>query len=86
VHPELKKKMSCEVIFLTHNQGQHALNLDINPKAEELIWMPAIQETKQSQFGGINVRYRYPFKGQWIDKFKALQQEVIPWCDIRYIF
>lgn len=86
VHPELKKKMNCEVIFLTHNQWQHEANLAINPKAEELIWMPAIQETKQSQFGGINVRYRYQLKARWISEFKQLQQEIIPWCDIRYIF
>lgn len=86
VHPKLKEKMSCEVIFLTHNQWQHEINLDINPRAEELIWTPAVQETKKSQFGGINVRYRYQLKAQWIHEFKKLQQEVIPWCDIRYIF
>lgn len=86
VPPLLKEKMNCEVIFLTHNQWQHEANLSINPKAEELIWMPAIQETKQSQFGGINVRYRHQLKARWISEFKRLQQEVIPWCDIRYIF
>ncbi|WP_317044181.1 spore photoproduct lyase family protein [Pontibacter ummariensis] len=86
VHPKLKEKMSCEVIFLTHNQWQHEANLAINPRAEELIWAPKIQETKQSQFGGINVRYQYQRKARWISEFKALQQEVIPWCDIRYIF
>jgi spore photoproduct lyase family protein len=86
VPPALKKTMSCEVIFLTHNQWQHEINLSINPKAEDLIWAPAIQETKQSQFGGINVRYQYQLKAQWIHEFKALQQEVIPWCAIRYIF
>lgn len=86
VHPKLKEQMNCEVIFLTHNQWQHELNLSINPKAEELIWTPAIQETKQSQFGGINVRYKYQLKAQWISDFKKLQQEVMPWCEIRYIF
>ncbi|AKD05020.1 spore photoproduct lyase family protein [Pontibacter korlensis] len=86
VHPKLKSTMSCEVIFLTHNQWQHELNLSINPMAEELIWAPAIQETKKSQFGGINVRYQYQLKAQWISEFRRLQQEVIPWCEIRYIF
>ena len=85
-HPKLKEKMNCEVIFLTHNQWQHELNLSINPKAEELIWTPAIQETKQSQFGGINVRYQHQLKAQWIGEFRRLQREVIPWCTIRYIF
>ncbi len=86
VHAEAKKQMSCEAIFLTHNQGQHETNLGINPKAEELIWYPRIQESKRSQFGGINVRYRYQLKARWVDEFKQLQEEVIPWCSIRYIF
>jgi spore photoproduct lyase len=86
VHPKAKEQMRCEVIFLTHNLWQHETNLSINPKAEELIWTPPVQETKRSQFGGINVRYRYPLKGQWVEEFKQLQQEVIPWCLIRYIF
>ncbi|MBC3538775.1 spore photoproduct lyase family protein [Rufibacter sediminis] len=86
VPAKLKQTMECEVIFLTHNQWQHELNLSINPKAEEMIWYPAIQETKQSQFGGINVRYKYQLKARWMREFQALQQEVIPWCTIRYIF
>ncbi|RNI29179.1 spore photoproduct lyase family protein [Rufibacter latericius] len=86
VPEKLKQTMDCEVIFLTHNQWQHEINLSINPKAEEMIWAPAIQETKQSQFGGINVRYQYQMKARWIQEFRELQQEVIPWCKIRYIF
>ena len=86
VQPKVKEEMSCEVIFLTHNQQQHETNLSIHPKAEELIWAPAIQESKRSQFGGINVRYKYQRKARWIQEFKALQQEIIPWCPIRYIF
>jgi spore photoproduct lyase len=86
VHPKVKEQMSCEVIFLTHNFWQHEANLSINPKAEDLIWTPATQETKRSQFGGINVRYQYQLKAQRIEEFKQLQEEVIPWCKIRYIF
>jgi len=86
VHAQVKAQMSCEVIFLTHNQWQHEANLAINPKAEELIWTPANQETKRSQFGGINVRYQYQLKAQMITEFKQLQEEMIPWCKIRYIF
>ncbi|WP_181307620.1 hypothetical protein [Rufibacter sp. XAAS-G3-1] len=46
----------------------------------------AIQETKQSQFGDINAWYQHQLKAQWVREFKELQQEVIPWCEIRYIF
>ena len=86
VHPQVKAQMESEVIFLTHNFGQHQANLDINPKAEELIWTPEIQETKRSQFGGINVRYQHGLKAQLVAEFRQLQEEVIPWCPIRYIF
>lgn len=86
VHPNVKKQMSCEAIFLTHNQGQHEINLSINSRAEDFIWAPAIQETKKSQFGGINIRYQFQRKARWIKEFKTLQQEIIPWCRIRYIF
>lgn len=86
LQPAVKKEMSCEGIFLTHHKGQHETNLGINPKAEELIWDPRIQETKRSQFGGINLRYKYTLKSRWIGEFRQLHQEVIPWCNIRYIF
>lgn len=86
VHPQVKKQMSCEVIFLTHNFWQHEANLAINPKAEALIWTPEMQESKRSQFGGINVRYQHQLKSQLIAEFKQLHQEIIPWCPIRYIF
>ncbi|QMU29573.1 spore photoproduct lyase family protein [Adhaeribacter radiodurans] len=86
VHPKVKEQMSSEVIFLTHNFWQHQANLAINPKAEALIWTPETQETKRSQFGGINVRYQHQLKAQLIAEFKQLQQEIIPWCAIRYIF
>lgn len=86
VHLKAKEQMSCEGIFLTHNQAQHETNLSINPRAEDLIWAPKIQESKRSQFGGLNVRYQYQRKAKWISEFKNLQQEVIPWCSIRYIF
>lgn len=83
---KVKDQMCSEVIFLTHNQAQHEANLSINPRAEELIWAPQIQESKRSQFGGINVRYQYQRKAKWIREFKTLQEEIIPWCGIRYIF
>ena len=86
VHPAVKEQMQCEVIFLTHNFEQHEANLAINPKAEQVIWTPQTQETKRSQFGGINVRYQYQLKAQLIAEFKRLHGEVIPWCPIRYIF
>jgi len=86
LHPKVKAQMRSEVIFLTHNARQHQTNLEINPRAEELIWQPAIQETKQSQFGGINIRYQYQLKAAMTEAFEKLHNYVIPWSSIRYIF
>ena len=86
VRPEVKEQMQCEVIFLTHNRGQHETNLGINPKAEELLWVPELQEDKQSQFGSWNIRYQRHFKSKMVDVFRQLVEETIPWCPIRYIF
>ncbi len=86
VRPEVKAQMQCEVIFLTHNEAQHIMNLGINPKAEDLLWMPNFQETKRSSFGGINIRYQVKLKKRMIDTFINILTEEIPWCGIRYIF
>jgi spore photoproduct lyase family protein len=86
VRPEVKAQMASEVIFLTHNAWQHKANLAINPKAEELLWKPELQETKRSHMGGINIRYQHELKSRMIEVFKQIHQETIPWCHIRYIF
>ena len=86
VRPEVKEQMQCEVIFLTHNANQHLANLQINPLAEELLWVPELQETKKSSFGGINIRYDHTVKNQMTQIFASLIQEEIPWCGIRYMF
>lgn len=86
LRPDVKAQLKCEVIFLTHNQGQHQANLAINPKAEELLWVPELQENKVSQFGGWNIRYNHQLKGKMVAVFERMVAEEIPWCEIRYIF
>lgn len=86
VRPDVKAQLQSEVIFLTHNQGQHQANLAINPKAEELLWVPELQENKVSQFGGWNIRYNHQLKAKMIDVFSRIMQDEISWCGIRYIF
>jgi spore photoproduct lyase len=86
VNSAVKAQMQCEVIFLTHNEAQHLSNVEINPKAEELLWLPEIQETKRSSFGGVNIRYQYQLKAKMIDSFVNMLTQEIPWCSIRYIF
>jgi len=81
-----KKQIACEVIFLTHNQELHELNLNWHPKAEEFLWTPHNQEDKVSLYGGDNIRYERKLKARCIEEFKTLCKRHIPYMDIRYIF
>jgi spore photoproduct lyase len=83
---ENKEQVLSEVIFLTHNKSKHAFNVDNNIPGEQLLWNPLIQESKKSQYGGENIRYKLGYKQQWIAQFKELHDKIIPWNTIRYAF
>ncbi len=83
---DYKDIVKSEVIFLTHNKNKHIDNLNNNVKGEDLLWNPEIQENKTSQYGGINIRYKHNLKYQYIEEFKKIHNEIIPWNIIRYIF
>lgn len=81
-----KENVLAEVIFLTHNVNKHQYNLDNNYDSEDLLWNPEIQETKTSQYGGKNIRYKREIKYQLINNFKHHHNKIVPWNKIRYIF
>jgi spore photoproduct lyase len=81
-----KAQLACEVIFLTHNEQLHLVNLGWHPRAEELLWTPEIQEPKVSQRGGRNIRYRSGFKGRAVRDFTGLLAQRMPYCRVRYAF
>lgn len=83
---ENKKDVLSEVIFLTHNVDKHQYNLDNNLSGEDLLWKPRTQETKTSQYGGKNIRYKRTLKSQYIKEWTELHDKIIPWNRIRYIF
>jgi spore photoproduct lyase len=78
--------VKAEVIFLTHNEAKHDLNLLNKFPGEEYLWKPEIQETKTSQFGGENIRYKAGLKAQFIKEWTELHDSIIPYNTIRYIF
>ena len=84
--PEAKAQLACEVIFLTHNEALHEVNLGWHPKAEDLLWTPGLQEKKVSENGAANVRYRTGKKGKMVKLFKAMLAEHLPYCTVRYAF
>jgi spore photoproduct lyase family protein len=86
IGPSAKRQLQAEVIFLTHNDRLHEVNLRWHPKAEELLWVPELQEAKVSETGGTNVRYRRGLKSQLVSQFERQLREKMPYCGIRYAF
>jgi spore photoproduct lyase len=86
LQPEVKAQLGAEIIFLTHNENLHQINLGWHPRGEELLWKPELQEAKYSQMGGRNLRYKHGFKAGLIKSFSSLLKECLPECQIRYAF
>jgi hypothetical protein len=63
--PRARAQIAAEVIFLTHNEALHEVNLGWHPRAEAMLWVPRLQETKRSENGADNVRYRTGPRGRW---------------------
>ena len=84
---DYKDVVKCEVIFLTHNENKHKYNLVNNITGEEeYLWVPTIQESKISQYGGKNIRYKHNLKAEYIEEWTKLHNDIISWNTIRYIF
>ncbi len=83
---QAKDQLQCEVIFLTHNDRLHEVNMGWHPQGEALLWQPDLQETKYSQTGGKNVRYKRGFKGSLVEQFQELLRQEMPYCTVRYAF
>ena len=81
-----KHQLKCEIIFLTHNTLLHDINMEWHPKGEALLWKPELQETKFSQTGGKNLRYKRGLKASLVNEFTTLLKDTIPYCGIRYAF
>lgn len=83
---QVKEQLKCEVIFLTHNEQLHKYNQAMKKPGEQVLWVPELQETKTSGFGGENIRYKHTIKKELITMFSELLAEHLPYCEIRYIF
>ncbi|MFD8476303.1 spore photoproduct lyase family protein [Streptomyces globisporus] len=86
VPDRVKDQAAAEVILLTHNEQLHEVNLGWHPRAEDVLWQPAAQETKRSQNGAINVRYELQVKQRAIGRLRELIASHAPWLRIRYAF
>jgi spore photoproduct lyase len=84
--PRTLAQLAAEIIFLTHNEDLHQVNLGWHPAGEDLLWRPDLQQVKRSQSGQLNVRYRTGWKGRWVQQLTDLVAEVLRECRVRYAF
>jgi hypothetical protein len=84
--PEAKEQLRAEIIFLTHNEQLHEVNLRWHPKAEEYLWRPDLQQVKRSEGGMLNLRYKVAWKKKWLERFQSLLADKLPYCGVRYAF
>ncbi|OBQ50507.1 spore photoproduct lyase family protein [Streptomyces sp. H-KF8] len=82
----VKEQAAAEIIMLTHNQALHEVNLGWHPRAEEVLWQPAVQEAKRSQNGDLNVRYARDVKQRSLTRLRQLLATHAPWLRVRYAF
>src|ERR671916_2084403 len=76
-----KRQLAAEIIFLTHSEELHHVNLRWHPKGEDILWQPDLQEHKVSQASGERVlRYKRDLKRPLIAEFTALLAERMPYC------
>jgi spore photoproduct lyase len=82
-----KRQLAAEIIFLTHSDKLHDVNLRWHPRGEEILWRPDLQEHKVSQASGEQVlRYKKDLKRPLVAEFKALLNGLMPYCRVRYAF
>ncbi|MGV4890250.1 spore photoproduct lyase family protein [Streptomyces viridosporus] len=82
----VKRQARAEIIMLTHNADLHELNLRWHPRGEDVLWQPAVQQTKRSQNGALNLRYRDDVKRRALGDLRELVARHTPWLAVRYAF
>jgi DNA repair photolyase len=81
-----KEQLKAEVIFLTHNEALHDVNLRWHPKAEDWLWRPELQQKKLSHNGMWNLRYKVHEKRGYLESFLGTLKSALPFCEVRYAF
>ncbi len=85
--PEVKKQLKSEVICLLHHSKLHEKNLEWASEEEKLLWMPELQEYKENNRGSKDIlRYKLLIKKKFLEQFKVILKQYLPYCRIRYIF
>ena len=84
--PAAKEQLAAEVIFLTHNDGLHEVNLRLAPEGGGDLWTPETQELKRSEVGAVNLRYGRGGRAAGSIASRRMLAERLPYCGVRYAF
>lgn len=83
----VKQQLHCEVIFLTHDPKLSEWNSQHFPlDSESLLNTPENQEFKTNGRGSLVKRYKWKLKCNYVNTFRQLLAQYMPYCNIRYIF
>ena len=80
----VKRQLKCEIIMLTHSVDLHNINMNWNPRGEELLWRPDIMAPKRDKPDVLS--YDYRLKGGFINDFISTMKRMLPYCEVRYAF
>lgn len=84
---QVKKQLNLEIIFVTHNEWLHNVNMEWLPNAEKILWQPDIQAKKISRYSRmVNYRYKLPLKKESVSWLKETIAVKLPYVKIRYAF
>jgi hypothetical protein len=60
------------------------INLQWNPRGEDFLWTPAIQQPKRTKPDVLV--YDYARTKEEVARFRAGVEKYLPYCPVRYIF
>lgn len=82
--PAAKAQLACEAFFLTHSAELHEINLQWNPRGEDFLWTPELQQPKRTKPDVLV--YDYARTREEVARFRAGVEKYLPYCPVRYIF
>ena len=84
--PRAKAQLAAEVIFLTHNEALHEVNLAGTRRRRRCSGAPTCRRPSARENGALNVRYRSGAKRGYLDQLQEALARTLPECTVRYAF
>jgi DNA repair photolyase len=86
LNEKTKQQLTCEIIFLTHNDSAARSKYGLASQSRRSVMEPELQEVKYSETGGRNVCYKRGFKSELVQTMVDMVKDQLHYCNIRYAF